>query len=184
MSRAACLRGSLPRADAGTTADPLLTVVVLRARRVQGQYLEALDYMERSLVLRRCLFGNERWAARDCALTWPLRTFVAESECRVGPRSEEAIKACKQVVDTCNGLATAYLTQGTSRTTPTAVRQRAHGSSAEPFPGCFGRLSAWAGIEWRRARWLPVLRRHAPPTLSAADNFQMAMELIKKARLR
>ena len=41
--------------------------------------------MERSLVLRRCLYGND---------------------------SEEAIKACKLVVDTCNGLATAYLTQG------------------------------------------------------------------------
>jgi tetratricopeptide (TPR) repeat protein len=27
------------------------------------------------------------------------------------PYSEEAIKSCKQVVDTCNGLATAYLTQ-------------------------------------------------------------------------
>ena len=26
----------------------------------QGQYLEALDYMERSLVLRRCLYGNDR----------------------------------------------------------------------------------------------------------------------------
>jgi len=41
--------------------------------------------MERSLVLRRCLYGND---------------------------SDEAIKACKLVVDTCNGLATAYLTQG------------------------------------------------------------------------
>ena len=52
--------------------------------QAEGQYLEALDYMERSLVLRRCLYGNE---------------------------SEEAIQACKLVVDTCNGLATAYLTQ-------------------------------------------------------------------------
>ena len=49
-----------------------------------GRYLEALDYMERSLVLRRCLYGND---------------------------SEQAVRACKQVVDTCNGLATAYLTQ-------------------------------------------------------------------------
>jgi tetratricopeptide (TPR) repeat protein len=52
--------------------------------QAEGHYLEALDYMERSLVLRRCLYGNE---------------------------SEEAIQACKLVVDTCNGLATAYLTQ-------------------------------------------------------------------------
>ena len=52
--------------------------------QADGHYLEALDYMERSLVLRRCLYGNE---------------------------SEEAIQACKLVVDTCNGLATAYLTQ-------------------------------------------------------------------------
>ena len=52
--------------------------------QADGRYLEALDYMERSLVLRRCLYGND---------------------------SEEAIKSCKQVVDTCNGLATAYLTQ-------------------------------------------------------------------------
>ena len=52
--------------------------------QADGHYLEALDFMERSLVLRRCLYGNE---------------------------SEEAIQACKLVVDTCNGLATAYLTQ-------------------------------------------------------------------------
>jgi hypothetical protein len=72
--------------------------------------------MERSLVLRRCLYGNDRCAApnrpRHHAPPSPPPLGAEVSSALLRACSEEAIHACKLVVDTCNGLATAYLTQG------------------------------------------------------------------------
>eukprot|EP00736_Rhodelphis_marinus_P010887 Rmarinus@m.26866 len=48
----------------------------------EGKYLDALEYMQRSFMLRRCLYGDQ---------------------------SPEAVSKCKELVDALNGLATAYL---------------------------------------------------------------------------
>ena len=95
----------LPATSAPSLACPPLTAMTRRKPRGslgligtvcwQGRYLEALDYMERSLVLRRCLYGNDRSVRYSLTGRWCRRSgcwapaLRRSRECRARERGRD-----------------------------------------------------------------------------------------------
>ena len=74
------------------------------AAHSQGRYLEALDYMERSLVLRRCLYGNDRCVQLPSA---PRRSGLASQPgCLCVQRGGDQVlqAGCRHLQRAGNGL--------------------------------------------------------------------------------
>ena len=119
----------------------------------KGKYIEALECMERGLVLRQHFFGSD---------------------------SDEVWRACKTVGEMCNLLAMTYLQQGAFGN----VRARSHPFLSPVLAG--GDLGFVVdSLSFVSLGSLPsrTSQRSAPGASSAAEDFAMELELLKKAEI-